>query len=73
MPGGLSIHEMDVLWEKSDQQPDGRWKLGGLSHNYLQVTSQHNNSRWNRIDRVLINKSTGSGLVGDIVLSMKHE
>jgi len=59
--------EMEVLWETSDQQPDGSWKLGGLAQNYQRVSSKYSASRWNQIDRVLIKKTGGSGLVGEIV------
>ena len=60
-------HNLDVLWETAEKQPDGSWKLGGLGDNYLHVTAYAKENRWNQVDQVLINKMDESGLQGDIL------
>ena len=46
--------EMDVLWESSELQDDGFWRLSGLTSNYLRVTVQSEDDRWNEISQVRI-------------------
>lgn len=52
------VHQ--VLWESSEKQ-DHRWKLSGLSDNYLRIEALSDIPRGNRIDNVLITKIVGVG------------
>jgi len=58
--------ELRVLWESASEMADGRWQLGGLADNYLHVTAESNDSRWNQVDRVMIKKLEETGLLGEI-------
>ncbi len=46
--------EMNVLWESSDPQEDGLWRLSGLTSNYQRVTANAGADLWNKISRVKI-------------------
>ncbi len=43
-----------VLWEGSEQDEDGRWRLSGLTGNYLRVWARAERDLWNRISNVRI-------------------
>jgi len=60
--------ELFVLWESAIQQGDGRWRLHGLSDNYLQISGLAENARCNKIDRVKIQALTSDGLSAEIIL-----
>ena len=58
---------MDVLWESANQQTDGTWKNIGLTGNYLQVSAISNESRENKIDRVILQTINGTYLNAMII------
>jgi len=58
--------ELKVLWETSRKQRDGSWHLGGLSDNYLHVSAISPETRWNKIDHVILRSSGPDGLLGEI-------
>lgn len=59
--------ELSVLWETAFQQEGGRWKLHGLTDNYLQVNALADSGRCNKIDRVKIVSLNHGELAGIII------
>lgn len=59
--------EADVLWEISQEQEAGIWRLEGLTGNYLRVAALSKLPRWNRIDRVRLESVSEHGLDGAIL------
>jgi threonylcarbamoyladenosine tRNA methylthiotransferase MtaB len=59
---------MSVLWEVSDQTPDGTWTLSGLTDNYLRVHAEADCDLWNTITtvRLTAHHPEWPGLVGQI-------
>jgi threonylcarbamoyladenosine tRNA methylthiotransferase MtaB len=43
-----------VLWESSEREVDGRWRLSGLTGNYMRVHVRAEQDLWNRISEVRI-------------------
>jgi threonylcarbamoyladenosine tRNA methylthiotransferase MtaB len=59
--------ELSVLWENNSCQVGDRFRMEGLSDNYLRVTAQTDDNRWKRINRVRIVKEDAGGLAGDVL------
>jgi threonylcarbamoyladenosine tRNA methylthiotransferase MtaB len=59
--------ELSVLWENHSRQAVDDFRLDGLSDNYLRVTAQSPENRWNIIDRVRITGEAAGDLTGVIV------
>ncbi len=56
-----------VLWESADAMPDGRWRMSGLTDNYLRVDAFSEENRWNQIDRVRLENLSASKIYGSIL------
>jgi threonylcarbamoyladenosine tRNA methylthiotransferase MtaB len=57
---------LPVLWESSQPDGDHTWQLSGLTDNYLRVTAQSRQDRWNQISLVELVASSDSGMQGII-------
>jgi threonylcarbamoyladenosine tRNA methylthiotransferase MtaB len=55
-----------VLWESTGENSDGTFQLSGLTDNYLRVRTSAPESRWNEIDRVLLQEATSGEVLGFI-------
>ena len=60
-------HETTVLWETASQMTATKWRMGGLTDNYLQVFALAESNRCNKIDRVKIQSHEAGILVADIL------
>ena len=56
--------EMDVLWESVTRMEDQRWKMSGLTDNYLRVRATADRDLWNQITTVELTELTDRGLKG---------
>jgi len=56
--------EMDVLWESVTRMEDQRWKMSGLTDNYLRVEATADKDLWNQITAVELTKLTERGMKG---------
>ena len=59
--------ELSVLWETAFPQEGGRWRLHGLTDNYLQVNALADSDRCNKIDRVKIESLNNDELAAIII------
>ncbi len=57
---------MGVLWESASGFGPQGWQMEGLTDNYIRVTAQTLENRWNELDQVLLVKETEGGLQGEI-------
>jgi threonylcarbamoyladenosine tRNA methylthiotransferase MtaB len=57
---------MKVLWESASSFGPLGWQMEGLTDNYLRVTANFPEKRWNELDTVRIEKVTSDGLSGSI-------
>ena len=58
--------EMSVLWESTSEMGDYGWRMEGLTENYLRVQAFAAAPRWNELDKVLLQESSGDKLKGVI-------
>ncbi|MEZ0396150.1 MAG: MiaB/RimO family radical SAM methylthiotransferase [Anaerolineales bacterium] len=58
---------LPVLWETASPLAGGLWRLEGLTGNYLRVTAEASQPRWNQIDLVRLDMTEAEGLKGKIV------
>ena len=56
-----------MLWESATEMGPRRWKLSGLTDNYLRVRAQTPRELWNTITPVRLNKLHDSGFEGELV------
>ncbi|MBN1265493.1 MAG: tRNA (N(6)-L-threonylcarbamoyladenosine(37)-C(2))-methylthiotransferase MtaB [Anaerolineales bacterium] len=56
--------ELEVLWERAVQTPEGSWLLSGWSDTYLRALAESSVNHSNQISRVLIVDSDGKTLTG---------
>lgn len=56
--------EMDALWESVTRMEDQRWKMSGLTDNYLRVRATADKDLWNQITAVELTELTDRGLKG---------
>ena len=56
-----------VLWESTQQLPDGQWETHGLSENYLTVKTNFPTPVRNRIDSVRISGRQDGKLIGIVI------
>jgi threonylcarbamoyladenosine tRNA methylthiotransferase MtaB len=59
--------ETSVLWESVTQMDGQGWQMQGLTGNYLRVTANAPQPRWNLLERVLLTRQTQTGLSGEII------
>jgi threonylcarbamoyladenosine tRNA methylthiotransferase MtaB len=59
---------LEVLWESAIGWLDGKWRLHGLSDNYLEIEGLADSDRCNKIDRVKIRTLADGSLAGEILL-----
>ncbi len=57
---------LPVLWETASPLAGGRWRLEGLTGNYLRVSAEASQPRWNRIDLVRLERLDDEELTGKI-------
>jgi threonylcarbamoyladenosine tRNA methylthiotransferase MtaB len=57
----------NVLWETARQTANENWMLRGLSENYARIQAPSPIKKWNEIDKVMIEKSSGETLSGRIL------
>lgn len=57
---------LPVLWEASAVRNEHGWQIEGLTGNYLRVTANAPQLRWNRMDMVRLTSLTADGLHGEI-------
>jgi len=55
---------LPVLWESSSRVEADRWRISGLTDNYLRVTAQAPRQLWNQITPVQLTGLGDGGLVG---------
>jgi threonylcarbamoyladenosine tRNA methylthiotransferase MtaB len=65
--------KLSVLWESTDQLSDRGWQLEGLTDNYIRVTANAPEPRWNQLDRVKLIANETDGLRGLIENSPLEE
>ncbi len=58
--------EVKVLWERGQKEEDGRWRMHGLSTNYLRIQALTPQNLWNQISHVVIKKDQGHFMEGFI-------
>ena len=58
---------LPVLWEASAERNERGWKIAGLTGNYIRVTANAPELRWNQIDSVRLLNLTEDGLSGEIL------
>ncbi len=59
--------EVNVLWEAHSFLSEEGWKIHGLTDNYLPVSAWSKEIRWNRIDRVRLERIEGDAISGVIL------
>ena len=57
---------LPVLWEASAVRSELGWQIEGLTGNYLRVTAQAPELRWNHLDPVELSGLSAEGLFGEI-------
>jgi threonylcarbamoyladenosine tRNA methylthiotransferase MtaB len=60
-------HTSPVLWESVTQVSDSGWQLEGWTGNYIRVTANAPEPRWNQIDHVKLLGLSGDGMTGEII------
>ena len=55
-----------MLWEASAVRSELGWQIEGLTGNYLRVTAQAPELRWNHLDPVELSGLSAEGLFGEI-------
>jgi threonylcarbamoyladenosine tRNA methylthiotransferase MtaB len=58
---------LPVLWESVTQVSDSGWQLEGWSENYIRVTANTSEPRWNKFDDVRLTNLTSEGIQGEII------
>lgn len=58
--------EVDVLWETGSQLSENKWKIKGITDNYIKVTCLTDSKRWNEIDKVRLLSLTPVEMLGEI-------
>jgi len=58
--------KMSVLWESTSEMGEWGWKMEGHAENYLRVNAFASSPRWNEIDRVLLEETSGDRMKGVI-------
>ncbi len=61
-----------VLWESAEPLPGGKWRLHGLTDNYLRVSAQTDQNRWNQLDSVALRSLDGDEFSGEIILQSEE-
>ena len=57
---------MSVLWESTSEMGEWGWQMEGLTENYLRAQAFAPAPRWNQLDEVLLQESSGDKLKGVI-------
>lgn len=58
---------VEPLWEHGEQLPDGKWKMNGLTGNYLRVCAITSQNRWNQIESIHLTGFDSETLFGEII------
>jgi hypothetical protein len=58
-----------VLWESAVESQSGAWTLSGLTDNNIRVNVEAPESRWNRVDAVLLSAQADDKVSGIVVES----
>jgi len=58
---------LPVLWEAVRQVSESGWQLEGWTGNYIRVSTNSPEPRWNRMDDVKLINLTNKGIKGEIV------
>jgi tRNA A37 methylthiotransferase MiaB len=58
---------LPVLWESVTQVSDEGWRLEGWSGNYIRISANSPEPRWNQINNVKLIKTTMDGMAGEIM------
>ena len=58
--------KMSVLWESTSEMGEWGWQMEGLTENYLRAQAFAPSPRWNELDEVLLQESSGDKLKGVI-------
>ena len=64
---GFIGQTLPVLWEASAVRSQQGWLNEGLTGNYIRVTANAPELRWNHLDRVQLTGLTVDGLHGEII------
>jgi len=59
--------EVTVLWETAKIDHCEKWSLTGLSDNYLRISAESSNNRWNQFNQVKLVGINGRKLIGKII------
>jgi hypothetical protein len=55
------------LWEASAERNQYGWKIEGLTANYLRVSANAPEPRWNHLDPVKLTGLTSDGMTGELI------
>ena len=58
--------KMSVLWESTSEMGEWGWQMEGLTENYLRAQAFAPSPRWNELDEVLLQETSGDKLKGVI-------
>lgn len=61
--------QLSVLWESVKPLDIEKWRLEGLSDNYLRISAESNRPLWNQISLVAIESVEKTGLKGKILIN----
>ncbi len=64
--GQYMDREVQVLWERGQKEGECRWRMHGLSTNYLRIQALTPQNLWNQISPVVISKDQGRFMEGFI-------
>jgi len=59
--------QMSVLWESTSEMGEWGWQMDGLTENYLRVQAVAPSPRWNELDEVQLQETSGDKLKGVIL------
>jgi threonylcarbamoyladenosine tRNA methylthiotransferase MtaB len=59
--------QISVLWENVTSMGAQRWKMSGLTDNYLRVNAEAPHDLWNQITLVILTELSERGFIGKIV------
>lgn len=64
--GQYMDREVKVLWERGQKEGERRWRMHGLSTNYLRIQALTPQNLWNQVSPVVITKDQGRFMEGFI-------
>jgi threonylcarbamoyladenosine tRNA methylthiotransferase MtaB len=60
---------LSVLWEASAVRSGSGWQIEGVTNNYIRVTANAPELRWNQLDNVKLTGLTSDGMSGEIQIA----